>query len=153
MKLLIINGPNLNLLGAREPQIYGHTALEAVLADLRGRFPQVEILHEQSNYQGRIIDLIQQAKVQGISGIVLNPGGYSHSSVAIADAIMARMERGVTGLNAVGMYSNTDRKMLFCVVSRKEIVQIREIVREFDTRAFVIVSDVKEVFGEGFIEY
>ena len=89
MKLLIINGPNLNLLGAREPQIYGHTALEAVLADLRGRFPQVEILHEQSNYEGRIIDLIQQAKVQGISGIVLNPGGYSHSSVAIADAIMA----------------------------------------------------------------
>ena len=66
---------------------------------------------------------------------------------------MTRMERGVTGLNAVGMYSNTDRKMLFCVVSRKEIVQIREIVREFDTRAFVIVSDVKEVFGEGFIEY
>lgn len=89
MKLLIINGPNLNLLGAREPQIYGHTALEAVLADLRGRFPQVEILHEQSNYEGRIIDLIQQAKAQGISGIVLNPGGYSHSSVAIADAIMA----------------------------------------------------------------
>ena len=89
MKLLIINGPNLNLLGAREPQIYGQTALEAVLADLRGRFPQVEILHEQSNYEGRIIDLIQQAKVQGISGIVLNPGGYSHSSVAIADAIMA----------------------------------------------------------------
>lgn len=89
MKLLIINGPNLNLLGAREPQIYGHTALDAVLADLRAQFPQVEILHEQSNHEGRIIDLIQQAKANGISGIVLNPGGYSHSSVAIADAIMA----------------------------------------------------------------
>ena len=89
MKLLIINGPNLNLLGAREPQIYGHTALDAVLADLRAQFPQVEILHEQSNHEGQIIDLIQQAKANGISGIVLNPGGYSHSSVAIADAIMA----------------------------------------------------------------
>lgn len=71
----------------------------------------------------------------------------------IADAIMTRMERGVTSLDAVGMYSGEGRKMLFCVVSKKEIVQIREIVREFDRRAFVIVSDVKEVFGEGFIEY
>lgn len=71
----------------------------------------------------------------------------------IADAIMTRMERGVTSLDAVGMYSGKGRKMLFCVVSKKEIVQIREIVREFDRRAFVIVSDVKEVFGEGFIEY
>lgn len=71
----------------------------------------------------------------------------------IAEAIMTRMERGVTSLDAVGMYSGEGRKMLFCVVSKKEIVQIREIVREFDRRAFVIVSDVKEVFGEGFIEY
>jgi len=71
----------------------------------------------------------------------------------IADAIMTRMERGVTSLDATGMYSGEGRKMLFCVVSKKEIVQIREIVREFDKRAFVIVSDVREVFGEGFIEY
>lgn len=71
----------------------------------------------------------------------------------IADAIMTRMERGVTSMDAVGMYSGEGRKMLFCVVSKKEIVQIREIVREFDRKAFVIVSDVKEVFGEGFIEY
>lgn len=98
--------------------------------------------------------------VSKISDGILEGLHYSKQAIIIsdyyqeiADAIMTRMERGVTGLNAVGMYSNTDRKMLFCVVSRKEIVQIREIVREFDTRAFVIVSDVKEVFGEGFIEY
>ena len=71
----------------------------------------------------------------------------------IAQAIMTRMERGVTALDAVGMYSGEGKKMLFCVVSKKEIVKLREIVEEFDKRAFVIVTDVREVFGEGFIEY
>ncbi|MCI8518373.1 MAG: YitT family protein [Hungatella sp.] len=71
----------------------------------------------------------------------------------IAQAVMTRMERGVTAVDAVGMYSGEGKKMLFCVVSRKEIVVLREIVAEFDRRAFVIVSDVREVFGEGFIEY
>lgn len=71
----------------------------------------------------------------------------------IAGAIMRRMDRGVTSLDGNGMYSGTERKVLFCVVSPKEIVELREIVREFDKKAFVIVSDVKEVFGEGFIEY
>ena len=71
----------------------------------------------------------------------------------IAQAIMTRMERGVTAMDAVGMYSGQHKKMLFCVVSKKEIVVLREIVAEFDKKAFLIVSDVKEVFGEGFIEY
>ena len=71
----------------------------------------------------------------------------------IANAIMTRMERGVTSLDGNGMYSGQERKILFCVVAPKEIVKIREIVREFDPGAFVIVSDVREVFGEGFIEY
>lgn len=71
----------------------------------------------------------------------------------IADAILNEMSRGVTGLPARGMYSNSEKNMLFCVVSKKEIVQLREIVSRFDPRAFVIVSDVREVFGEGFIEY
>ncbi len=71
----------------------------------------------------------------------------------IANAIMVRMERGVTSLDGNGMYSGQERKILFCVVAPKEIVKIREIVREFDPGAFVIVSDVREVFGEGFIEY
>lgn len=71
----------------------------------------------------------------------------------IARAVMTRMDRGVTALDAVGMYSGQGKKMLFCVVSRKEIVALREIVAEFDRKAFLIVADVREVFGEGFIEY
>jgi uncharacterized membrane-anchored protein YitT (DUF2179 family) len=71
----------------------------------------------------------------------------------IAAAILTTLDRGVTGLNATGMYSNKERKMLFCVVSKKEIVQITEISKKIDPNSFVIVSDVREVMGEGFIEY
>lgn len=71
----------------------------------------------------------------------------------IADAILKEMSRGVTGMPVRGMFSNSEKNMLFCVVSKKEIVQLRELVSRFDSRAFVIVSDVREVFGEGFIEY
>lgn len=71
----------------------------------------------------------------------------------IANAIMHQMDRGVTGVNATGMYSNKDKKMLFCVVSKKEIVKIVEISQKIDPKSFVIVSDVREVMGEGFIEY
>ena len=71
----------------------------------------------------------------------------------IAGTIMEEIDRGVTGLKAEGMYSGSDKMMLCCVVSRKEISQIKEIVREYDPRAFVIVSDVREVLGEGFIGY
>ena len=71
----------------------------------------------------------------------------------IAKVVMDRLARGVTAVNAVGMYSGNDKKMLFCVVSKKEIVQLKEIVGQIDPGAFVIVSDAREVFGEGFIEY
>lgn len=71
----------------------------------------------------------------------------------IAKKIMVSLDRGVTGVSATGMYSNKDKKMLFCVVSKKEIVDLTEIVEEVDPNAFVIVSDVREVMGEGFREY
>lgn len=71
----------------------------------------------------------------------------------IADAVMNQIGRGVTGVSATGMYSNQEKKMLFCVVSRKEIVRITEISQKIDPKSFVIVSDVREVMGEGFIEY
>lgn len=71
----------------------------------------------------------------------------------IADAIMNQLGRGVTGIGATGMYSNKDRRMLFCVVSKKEIVKIIEIAQKIDQKSFVIISDVREVMGEGFIEY
>ncbi len=71
----------------------------------------------------------------------------------IADTILHQLNRGVTGVSATGMYSNRDKKMLFCVVSKKEIVKIIEIAQKIDPKSFVIISDVREVMGEGFIEY
>ena len=90
-----------------------------------------------------------------IEGIKFSKQAYiiSEHYPEIADAILERMGRGVTSLEARGMYSQDEKKMLFCVVSKKEIVRLKEIVSEFDPGAFVIVSDVREVFGEGFIEY
>ncbi len=71
----------------------------------------------------------------------------------IAQKIMEQLDRGVTGISATGMYSNRDKKMLFCVVSKKEIVELKELVAEVDPKAFIIVSDAREVMGEGFREY
>ena len=91
VKLLIINGPNLNLLGTREPGIYGSATMESCLAALRESHPRVEIDYFQSNHEGDIIDRLQQAGSPGspYKGIVLNAGGYTHTSVAIADAVAA----------------------------------------------------------------
>lgn len=77
----------------------------------------------------------------------------SEKNKEIAGDIMTVMDRGVTGLSAVGMYSGAPKNMLFCVVSKKEIVQLKELVVRHDAQAFVIVGDAREVLGEGFIEY
>lgn len=71
----------------------------------------------------------------------------------ISDAIMTQMDRGVTGLDAVGMYSGDEKCMLYCVVSKKEIVVLKGIILKIDNNAFVIVTDAREVVGEGFLEY
>lgn len=71
----------------------------------------------------------------------------------ISKDILHKIDRGVTGLSATGMYSNADKKVIFCVVSKKEIVEVLDIVNKKDPKAFVIVSDVREVMGEGFIEF
>lgn len=76
----------------------------------------------------------------------------SDQAEVIAEEIMKTLERGVTGVDATGMYSNSGKKMLICVVSKKEIVEVAGIVNRIDPKAFVIVSDVREVMGEGFIE-
>jgi 3-dehydroquinate dehydratase-2 len=86
MKILIINGPNLNLIGRRETGIYGDTDFETFLARLRAAHPDVEIDYFQSNIEGEIVDALQNADVDGI---LLNAGGYTHTSVAIADAVAA----------------------------------------------------------------
>ena len=86
MRIQIINGPNLNLLGIREPEIYGKRAWEDYLKELRSRFPKVRIDYYQSNLEGEIIDKIQEVGFDR-DGIVLNAGAYTHTSVAILDAI------------------------------------------------------------------
>jgi 3-dehydroquinate dehydratase-2 len=88
VKLLIINGPNLNLLGKREPGIYGSESFEAYLKKLRKKFPEITIQYYQSNIEGEIIDVLQKAGYV-YDGIILNAGGYTHTSVAIADAVKA----------------------------------------------------------------
>ena len=87
-KILIINGPNLNLLGIREPDVYGHTSMEDYLAALAQDYPSVSIEYFQSNHEGDIIDRLHEVGFDPeLSGIVLNAGAYSHTSLAIAVAI------------------------------------------------------------------
>lgn len=87
-KIAIINGPNLNLLGKREPDIYGAEGFESFLEKLRIQYPDVELTYYQSNVEGELINAIQQVGFL-VDGIILNPGGYTHTSVAIGDAIAA----------------------------------------------------------------
>lgn len=86
MKIQIINGPNLNLLGKREPEVYGSQSFEDYLDSLRGLFPEIQIDYFQSNIEGEIIDKIHEVGFS-YEGILLNAGGYTHTSVAISDAI------------------------------------------------------------------
>lgn len=87
-RIRIINGPNLNLLGKREPEIYGAEGFETYLLQLTQDFPDVKIDYFQSNIEGELINAIQSAGFEA-DGLVLNPGGYTHTSVAIGDAIAA----------------------------------------------------------------
>ena len=86
MKIIIINGPNLNLLGTREPGIYGNRNMDDCLNDLRKDFPDIDIEYFQSNHEGELIDKMQEVGF-AYDGIVLNAGAYTHTSVALLDCI------------------------------------------------------------------
>lgn len=88
MKLAIINGPNLNLLGKREKEIYGQTGFEEYLKELQAKFTKVEFTYYQSNIEGELINKIHEYGAS-CDGIILNAGGYTHTSVALADAVAA----------------------------------------------------------------
>ena len=88
MRILIVNGPNINLLGKREPTIYGSVSFEDYLQKLRARYADVQIDYYQSNVEGFLIDRIQQAGFE-VDGIILNAGAYTHTSIALQDAIRA----------------------------------------------------------------
>jgi len=94
MHILILNGPNLNRLGVRKPEIYGTKTMAQILLDIQQRWPDVHFVYRQSNHEGDLIDWIQltsegmnELTNERISGIVLNAGGYSHTSVALRDAV------------------------------------------------------------------
>ena len=101
MKIAIINGPNLNLLGKREPAVYGTRSMEQVLLDIQRAYPDLHMEYRQSNHEGVLIDWLQELGVQGdmaidneqcsvaekVIGIIINAGGYTHTSVALRDAV------------------------------------------------------------------
>lgn len=88
MKISIINGPNLNLLGKREPGIYGSTSFEQFFEGLKKKYPQIDLHYFQSNVEGELINELQRVGFDH-DGIILNPGGYTHTSVAIGDTLAA----------------------------------------------------------------
>ena len=91
MKILVINGPNLNMLGIREPELYGRTTYDDLITMIEDHCEQknIEVKCLQSNHEGDLVDFIQGAFFDGTDGIVINPGAYTHTSVAILDALKA----------------------------------------------------------------
>lgn len=88
MDILILNGPNLNLLGEREPHIYGSQSFEEYLEGLKRDFPQINFRYHQSNVEGELINRLHEYR-KSVQGIILNAGAYTHTSIALADAVAA----------------------------------------------------------------
>lgn len=101
MKILILNGPNLNMLGTREPEIYGNVSMESFLQRLQHEFAEHEIIYSQSNIEGELIDRLQRADYEAL---IINPGAFTHYSYAIADALrnvaVPKMEVHISNLYA-----------------------------------------------------
>lgn len=128
-RIVIINGPNLNLLGTREPEVYGRVTFENYLNTLRSKYTSVQIEYFQSNHEGQIIDWLHAYGFHA-TGIILNAGGYSHTSVAIRDAIEA-IDSPVLGVHISNIYE-------------------REAFRQIDLLADVCM---KSIVGKGLDGY
>lgn len=87
MKILILNGPNLNRLGTREPSVYGTGTMDECMQQLKSAFPNIQLDYFQSNVEGFLIDRLQQAADEGFEGVVFNAGAYTHTSIALRDCI------------------------------------------------------------------
>ncbi|MCK4924504.1 MAG: type II 3-dehydroquinate dehydratase [Spirochaetes bacterium] len=133
-KIFVINGPNLNLLGTREPDVYGSTTLRQIVQMLKAeaRKRGVRIGAYQSNHEGSIIDVIQRLPVKGYSGLIINPGAFTHYSYAIRDAIKA------TGLPTVEVHLSDIEK-------REEFRKI-SVIRE------VCMDQVKGLGPQGYVK-
>ena len=118
MKILILNGPNLNRLGKRKPEIYGSRTMAQILLEIQRNWLDVHFVYKQSNHEGDLIDWIQEANDKGqisddqYAGIVLNAGGYSHTSVALRDAVeeseVPVVEVHISDIHAREPFRNTD---------------------------------------------
>jgi 3-dehydroquinate dehydratase-2 len=110
MKIAIINGPNLNLLGKREPGIYGNMSFDDYLEKLRIKYPQIEFHYYQSNVEGELINELQRIGFY-YDGIIMNPGGYTHTSVAIGDTI-ASIETPVVEVHISNVHAREEFRKL-----------------------------------------
>ncbi len=106
MQLIIINGPNLNLLGTREKSVYGNRSFDDYFGELKSKFPQINLEYFQSNVEGEIINKLHE-KGFNYDGIILNAGGYTHTSVAIADAVAA-LKTPVIEVHISNVYARED---------------------------------------------
>lgn len=116
MKIAIINGPNLNLLGKREPDVYGRRNFDEFLDELRERYPKIDLMYFQSNVEGELIDQLQKVGYE-VNGIILNPGGYTHTSVAIGDTIAA-IEAPVVEVHISNIHAREDFRKISHVSSQ-----------------------------------
>ena len=108
MKIAIVNGPNLNLTGKREKDIYGSKSFEEFVADMKQGFPQIDFIYYQSNVEGELINTLHQLdKEADLKGILLNAGGYTHTSVAIGDAVAA-IEKPVVEIHMSNVFARED---------------------------------------------
>jgi 3-dehydroquinate dehydratase-2 len=120
-RIQIINGPNLNLLGKREPEIYGSQSFEQWLDGIRNRFPGLEIEYYQSNVEGEIINKLHDCGFS-VDGIIINAGGYTHTSVAIADAVLA-VTAPVVEVHISNVYSREEyRKLSHIAAAAKGVI-------------------------------
>lgn len=117
--LLVLNGPNLNLLGIREPDTYGTTSLDDIEGELVSTFSDLEFSFEQANGEGVLIDHLHRAHRQNVNGVVFNPGGYTHTSVALHDAVAAIdppvVEVHLSNIHARENFRKTSRIAPACV--------------------------------------
>lgn len=116
MKIAIINGPNLNLLGKRETDVYGAKPFEEYFIELKTRFPTVDFQYYQTNVEGELINELQRVGFD-VDGIVLNPGGYTHTSVALGDAIAA-IKAPVVEVHISNVHAREDFRKLSHVSSK-----------------------------------
>ena len=132
MKILVINGPNLNMLGIREPGIYGDNTYDSLVSKINAHAKEkgVEVATYQSNHEGDLVDKIQEAYFKGYDGLVINPGAYTHTSIAILDAVKA------TSIPTVEVH-----------ISR---VEEREAYRQI---SYIREAAVKTITGHGILGY